>query len=161
LTATDTSTRFSATQSGIQVTAAAAVGFKVMPAAPPVTAGTAASFTITATDPAGNVATGYNGTAQVTSTDPQALQLGTLVSSNGTPTLTAPLNTAGFQSMTVNDSTNNLNSTQTGIQVSPGAATSFTIDGLPASATVGDERTFRLTARDAYGNVATGYTTKL
>jgi hypothetical protein len=44
------------------------------------------------------------------------------------------------------------------VKTSPAAAASFSFSGLPTSATAGQSVTFTLTARDLFGNVATGYT---
>ena len=45
-----------------------------------------------------------------------------------------------------------------GISVSPAAASQFVLSGLSSTATAGVSQTLTVTAQDAYGNLATGYT---
>jgi parallel beta-helix repeat protein len=73
------------------------------------TAGVALPLTVMAEDSFGNVTPQYNGTVHLSSSDAQALLLpngATLA--NGVGAFTATLNTAGAQSITANDSANNL-----------------------------------------------------
>jgi hypothetical protein len=126
------------------------------------TAGNSGSFTVTAKDPYGNVATGYTGTVHFTSSDPLAVLPAdyTFTSSDhGVHTFSVALKTAGVQSLTATDITSSsLSSNESGITVTPAAASSFAVTGFPSSDTVGTAGTFTVTALDAYGNVATGYT---
>ena len=72
-------------------------------------AGTAQSFTVTAYDQYGNVATGYTGTVHFTSSDKQAvLPANTTIvaGEEGTATFTATLETAGTQSITATNTSN-------------------------------------------------------
>src|SRR5207249_4926606 len=85
-----------------------------------LTAGNSASFTVTALDPAGNVATGYTGSVTFTSTDGSAIFPSTYTfnaSDHGAHTFTATLKTVGTQSLTVTDSANGLTATQGNIAV--------------------------------------------
>jgi len=76
----------------------------------------------------------------------------------GTQVFSATLDTAGTQSMTATDTTTSgLTSTQTGITVNPAAASVLVITG-PSSVPAGVAFSITVTAYDAYGNVATGYT---
>ena len=108
VTATDTSTSsVTGTESGIAILPAAAKSFTISGFPSPTDAGVANKFTVTAYDPYGNIATGYLGTVEFTSSDQDAsLPVNyTFVSSNaGTQTFNATLNTTGNQSITVTDS---------------------------------------------------------
>jgi subtilisin family serine protease len=69
---------------------------------------TSQSFTVTAMDPYGNVATGYTGTIAFTSTDPKATLPGNFTftaASAGTQAFSAVLTTPGTQSITATDTT--------------------------------------------------------
>ncbi len=88
-----------------------------------VSAGTAATFTVTAKDPAGNIATGFTGTVHFSSTDPDALlhQDYTFTADDqGVHTFNAVLETAGTFSITVTDAADDLSGTQLNIQVHTG-----------------------------------------
>jgi hypothetical protein len=138
------------------VSPAAASTFRVA-GFPAETAGTSGTFTVTAYDPYGNVATGYGGTVHFTSSDAQASLPADATLTNGTGTFTATLKTAGAQSLTATDAANaNLSGTEAGIAVSAAAA-SMLVLSAPGSVTAGVAFTFTVTLVDAYGNVATGY----
>jgi hypothetical protein len=134
----------------------------------PTTAGDAQSFTVTARDFFGNRATGYLGTIHFSSTDPQAVlpaDYTFTAADNGMQTFSATLKTAGTQSITVADRLRPVDSmgTQSGITVNPAQASSFVLSGYyttnpPATTRAGDAHDLTVTAKDAYGNVATGYT---
>jgi hypothetical protein len=127
---------------------------------PSTIAGTSNSFTVTAYDPYGNVATGYTGTLSFTSSDPQATlptNYTFVAADNGAHTFSATLATAGSQSITATDISNSsLTATQSGITVTPSVATHLGI-GAPSSVKKGVAFNATVTALDAYGNVATGY----
>ena len=132
----------------------------------PTTAGASHNVTVTAYDAYGNVATGYTGTVHFTSSDPQSTAGSglpanyTFTAGNaGTRTFSATLKTVGTQSITATDTvTGTITGTQSGITVNVGAATHFTVTGYPSPTTAGVSHAFTVTAYDAYGNVATGYT---
>src|SRR5262249_45501371 len=67
--------------------------------------------------------------------------------------------TAGTQSLTVADKLrpNDSVGTQSGIQVNPGAFSTFVVTAYPSPTTAGDVHTFTVTAKDAFGNTVTGY----
>jgi hypothetical protein len=121
-------------------------------------ASAASSFTVTALDQYDNVATGYRGTVHFTSTDPIAVfPTNNVVLTSGTGTFSATLKTAGTQSITATDSAApSLTATQSEITVNPAGATSFIIKA-PATVSPGTPVSFTVTAVDADGNVATGY----
>ncbi len=133
VTVTDTSTSVSAKLSGIAVSPAATSTFVLSGLSTSQTAGVAASFTVTARDPYGNVATGYAGTVQFSSSDGQATLPGayTFGSGNqGVHSFNVTFGTGGSQSLTVSDSVGGFSATQSGISVAPPAP-----QGLTAQAT--------------------------
>ncbi len=150
-----------ASESGITVNPAAASTFSVAGFPSPTTAGVAGSFTVTARDAYGNVATGYTGTVRFTSSDGKASLPGNYTftaGDAGVHTFSAVLKTAGTQSITATDTTTaGISGTDGGITVSPGAASQFIITA-PSSVTAGVAFSLTVTVEDAYGNVATGYT---
>ena len=163
ITATDSVTpSIRGTESGIAVQAAAAKTLVLSGFPTSDTAGTAGTVTITAYDPYGNVATGYTGTLDLTSSDPQAVlpSSDTFTASDaGKVSFSATLDTSGTQSITATDSvTSSLSSTESGIAVQAAAAKTLWLTGFPTSDTAGTSSTVTITAYDAYGNVATGYT---
>src|SRR5205823_13898171 len=104
----------------IPVQPAAARGFIVAGFPSPATSGTAGSFTVTAKDPYGNVATGYSGTVHLSSSDPQAVLPADATLNNGTGLFSATLKTAGYQSITATDTrTATITGAQAGIRVLP------------------------------------------
>src|SRR5437588_760548 len=54
--------------------------------------------------------------------------------------------------------TSSINGSQTGIAVNPSTATHLAVSGYPSPTTAGTLHGFTVTALDAYGNIATGYT---
>ena len=130
----------------------------------PVTAGTAHSVTVTAVDNYDNVATGYTGTVHFTSSDGQAVLPANytfVAGDNGTHTFTngVTLKTAGSQSITATDTvTGTITGTQSGISVLSSTATTLSVTGYPSPTTAGVAHNVTVTAKDAFGNTATGYT---
>ena len=91
----------------------------------PTTAGANHSFNVTAYDSFGNIATGYNGTVNFTSSDGAAVLPGayTFVAGDfGTKNFAGTLKTVGTQSITATDAGNALVNSQTGITVNAGTA---------------------------------------
>jgi subtilisin-like proprotein convertase family protein len=125
------------------------------------TAGTARSFTVTARNANGNVDTGYTGTVHFSSSDPQAAlpaDYTFTAADAGSHTFTAALRTAGSQALTVTDTPGGgLTGTEAGIAISPAAARRLRV-GAPTAATAGAAFNVTVTALDAYGNTARGYT---
>jgi len=123
-----------------------------------VTAGTASTYTISVQNPDGSADTGYSGTVQITSSDPQAVLPANFTITGGTATFTATLKTAGSQSLTATDTvTSGISGSDAGITVTPAAATQFVLSG-PTRVAPSAGFSITVTALDAYGNVATGYT---
>jgi hypothetical protein len=125
------------------------------------TAGNSFTITITALDASNNVATGYTGAVHFTSTDAAAVRPADYTftaADNGTHTFNVTLKTAGTQSLTATDTqTSSITGAQS-LTVNPASASSLVVAGLPSSTTAGVAQNFTVTAKDAYGNIATGYT---
>jgi len=126
------------------------------------TAGAAQSATVKAYDAFGNPATDYLGTVHFTANDPQAGLPGNYVftaADAGTHAFTSllTLKTAGSRTVTTTDTAAATITAAQTVSVAPGPAASFAVTGLPATAVAGAPLTATATARDAYGNVATGY----
>ncbi len=126
------------------------------------TAGTAQTLTVTAQDAYGNTATGYRGTVHFSASDPQATlpnDYTFVAGDSGAHSFTSgvTLKTAGSQTVTATDT---VTGTVTGSQnaaVNPGSATKLILSGL-TSQTAGSAQSLTVSAHDAYGNTATGYT---
>src|SRR5207237_639323 len=128
----------------------------------PTTAGTAGSFTVSAKDAYGNTATGYTGTVHFTSSDAQAdlpADYTFTNSSEGRHSGSDTLTTGAPESLTDTDiPAATITGSQTGIAVNRAAANTLTVTGFPSPSTAGTAGSFTISARDAYGNAATGYT---
>jgi probable HAF family extracellular repeat protein len=134
----------------------------------PTTAGVAHNITVTVDNPNGTPDTSYTGTVTFTSTDPQAVLPANYTftaADQGTHTFSVTLKTAGSQSITVADTTNDsLIAIESGITVNPAAATHFNVSEFnPAnneedSAYPNTPVDVYVFAMDPYGNIATGYT---
>src|SRR5262249_45601043 len=109
ITASDTVIASAGTQANITVKPAAASRFTVADFPSPVTAGAAGSFTVTARDPYGNLASGYTDTVRFTSSDPRASLPGNYTftaADAGVHTFSATFKTAGYQSLIATDTAN-------------------------------------------------------
>lgn len=164
--ATDTNTpSINGAEVNITVNPSTAVSLIVTGFPSPNTAGTSGSFTVTAKDAFNNVATGYTGTVKFTSSDPIA----TLASNydftsgasgdNGVHTFSETLNTSGPQTISTTDkAVGTITGTQGGIIITSASAVGMTLNGFPANPVAGTPGNFTVTARDSFGNPATGYT---
>ena len=135
ITATESGTpEVTGALSGITVSPAAASKLVISGLASTATAGTPDSFTVTAYDAYGNVATGYAGTVAITSSDPAATLPASFMysssSSDGTHVFSITFATAGTQSVTATDSADGFTVTQSGIAVAPAAPTSLTASAV-------------------------------
>ncbi len=123
-------------------------------------AGSTQAMTITAYDAFGNLAVDYSGTLVVSSTDTNATlpNFYTFTAADtGSHTFTVVMRTAGTQSVTMSDWANpGISSTQTGIVVTPAAASTILVPALH-STVAGVAQSITITARDVYGNIAAGY----
>ncbi len=123
------------------------------------TAGAAASTTVTAKDTYSNTVGSYAGTIAFSSTDAQAVLPGgfTFATTDaGQHTFSVTLKTAGAQTVTASDAAHSLSGTG-GFTVAPASGTNCSVTGLPASAAAGAQLGLRVTVKDDFGNVATGY----
>jgi hypothetical protein len=117
LTATDTVTAaITGSDASIQVNPTAASSLVVSGFPTSITQANSGTFTVTAYDPYGNVATGYTGTVHFTSSDPRAVLPAdyTFTAADlGVHTFTATFNTVGTEWLAATDT---LNSSVTGIE---------------------------------------------
>ncbi len=150
------------TQSGIVVNPAATATLAVTGFPASVTAGTAGSVTVAAKDAYGNTTPAYTGAIHFSSSDAQAALPGDYTftaADQGVHTFSVTLKTASTQSLTARDKANaNFTGTQSGIVVHAAAASSLLLVGLSSPRTAGVAGSVTVTLKDAYGNVAAGYT---
>ncbi|MFZ0658014.1 MAG: hypothetical protein WAM05_04810 [Candidatus Binataceae bacterium] len=113
---------------------------------------------VTAVDQYDNVATGYNGTVDFASSDPQTgvLSATTEMAADGLASFGVAFKTAGTQSVTATDSANPAITGMDTITVSPAGAARLAVTGL-VSAMAGTPQTATATAYDIFGNVMAGY----
>jgi hypothetical protein len=154
-------TDFGTLSAPVQVDAAAADHLQFdSPTA--TTAGDSFDVTVTAFDPFGNVATGFTGTVQFTSTDPNVAagipaDYTFTAADAGVHTFSGGVTFATAGPQTVSVSTDGLDPLASQLTVSPAAATRLTL-GAPVSTHAGTAFNVTVTAYDPYGNVATGFT---
>jgi hypothetical protein len=151
----------SAVSSLFTITAGAAASFTISnPGAQ--TAGTAFSVSITAKDAYGNTATGYSGVKSVVFTGAASSPGGTAPSYPASVTFTNGV-AATVPITLYNAASTTLTATEAGKSGSTGA---FTVNAAginsfafptPATPTAGTAFSVSITAKDAYGNTATGY----
>ena len=158
---TATSGSIKGTSSTFTVNPAAAASFSLS-ASSTVTAGAGFSLKVTALDAYGNVATTYGGKATLTASDGQSVSPSTVsfASSTATPgvaTVTAVLDKV--DTLTLSATAGSVKGTSNKITVNPAAAASFLLNAQNA-VTAGTGFSLKVTALDAYGNVATGYNGK-
>jgi parallel beta-helix repeat protein len=160
ITVADVGTGFSNKESGITV-APAALSTLAVTGFPATTAGTSQNYVVTAQDAFGNKISTYTGTVHFTSSDPQATLPADFTfstSNTGSHTFSATLRTAGLDSITATDTVAGNSGSETNISITPAAAKTLSVAGIPASVATGAANTLTVSALDAYGNVASGYT---
>ena len=164
LTATRKGSTVHATTS-VSVGAAPASGFKVeATSAALVVAGAPAGYMVTALGPSGAVNAAYRGTVHFSSTDLMAALPADLTFSAadaGQHAVTATFKTAGDRALIAADAAQPSSQGLAKVTVSPAAAATLALSGLPASSVAGDRLALTVTAFDAYGNLATGYAGKV
>src|SRR5207244_2579496 len=100
----------------------------------------------------------YIGVVHFTSSDAQAALPANATLIGGSGSFSVSLKAAGSQSLTATDTQSPaLSASQTGIAVSPAAASTLVVNGFPGAVVAGSTGSVTVTAKDAYGNVATGY----
>src|SRR5207237_287233 len=119
-------------------------------------------FIVSALDAFANTASGYRGTVRITSSDGAAILPANhtyTVTDGGVHTFSVTLKTAAASSsITAMDTvTSSITGSQTGITVNPDVAATLQVAGFSNPATAGTAGSVTVTARDAFGNVATGY----
>jgi len=145
----------------VTVEAAAASDLSLTGTPASLTAGSAGSVTVTAIDGYGNVATTFTGTVTFTSNDPQAVLPGNYTFSGGDAGVHAfpsayTLKTAG--SRTVTATAGGITGTSAGVMVNSALPAATLTATAPTPAAAGTGFSVTVTAKDAYGNIATGYT---
>ena len=129
----------------------------------PTRAGAVGTFTVTATDPFGNIASGYVGTVHFTSSDALVVlpaDYTFVATDHGVHTFGAMFRTpVGTQTLpTATDKANtSITGTHPGITVNPAAFATLSVVGFPSPTTAGALGTFTVTALDTLGNIVTGY----
>ena len=126
-------------------------------------AGAANSVTVTVLDNTNSIVSSYTDTVAFSSSDAHAVLPGAYTfqpNDHGVATLSLALHTVSSStSVSVQDQGNPLIAgQQSNIVVTPGAAAVLQWTGIPASSAAGAAHSAGLTAYDAYGNVAAGYT---
>jgi hypothetical protein len=125
----------------------------------PIGAGTPFHVTAVALDSPGNVDHSYPGTVHFSSSDGRATLPANYTFTSrddGVQTFPVKLGTAGTQTITITDTATGSITGQASVTVTPGSLTQFTLTE-PKSVTAGKFFRFVVTARDPYGNVASGY----
>jgi hypothetical protein len=126
------------------------------------TAGVAQSATVTARDSFGNVATGYRGAVAFTSTDAAATKPGDYTftaADNGVHTFPGVVfKTAGTRNLAATDKATSSVTGTASTSVVAASAVSLTLSGIASPTTAGAGASATVTVRDAYGNLATGFT---
>ena len=121
-----------------------------------VAIGSTFKITVIALDAFDNIATTYDGTAQIGCTDSAATLPAMVTLINGIGTFSAMLNTSGYQTLTATDTaTNGIGNARVSIGVATAAA-HFTIIA-PAGATHSESFDFTVAALDANNLTAVGY----
>jgi hypothetical protein len=146
----------------INLMASGASSLKVTPSSDSVVAGNPLTVTVTALDANGNIATGYTGTVHFSSSDGKAtvpVDYTFTATDNGVHVFTdgVTLRTAGSQTVTATDTQNGSINGSATVTVLPAEAATLVLTDLPNSVTAGMPATITVTAKDAFGNVATGY----
>ena len=154
LTLTATSATIQGTSGSIIDSPAAASTF-VVNAPSTATAGSGFAVTVTAKDAFGNTVSDFQGSVTLTCSDGQpVIILPSPVFNDGTAMATVTLDMADTLTLTATSAT--IQGTSGSIIDSPAAASTFVVNA-PSTATAGTGFAVTVTARDAFGNTATGF----
>ncbi len=137
-----------------------ATTFTVSIIAGPIIAGDSFVATVAARDQWGNVADGYTGTVKFTSSDGTATLPGDytfLPGDHGSHDVNITLRDSGLQTVTVTDIANNAITGGTTFFVTPDEASTLTVT-MVSPVGSGTPNDVTVTAKDAFGNIATSYT---
>jgi hypothetical protein len=124
---------------------------------PSTTSGAPQIFTLAEKDAAGTALANYRGTVHFSSSDSLAIlpdDYTFTASDKGAHTFAGVLFAVGTQTITATDDSSTPLTDAPSILVNP---KSFVLSGFPSQTTAGDSHTFTVTARDYFGNTATGY----
>jgi hypothetical protein len=154
VTLTATAGVLQGTSSSFHVSGGAPIYLSYAWAIPSETAGTGFTVTILGSDAFGN---GANASLELYSSDNQPVSPNIISLSNGQATPTVTLDVANSVTLTASVMTNQpVWVTSNKFTVTPGPAASLIVSA-PSSVTAGTPFTVTITAKDAYGNTATGY----
>ena len=123
-----------------------------------ILAGATVSFTVTIEDAGNNTLTGYNGTIQFTSNDPQAVLPADATLTDGVGFFDATLKTAGIDTLTATDIVaSSIQGTSPAVTVNAAAANHFAVEAPPV---VTPGSTFNVTViiQDTFNNTVPNYT---
>jgi hypothetical protein len=142
-------------------TPAPAEQFSVVPDNASPTAGDTINVTVTAQDSSLVTDTGYLGTVTFASSDGQAvlpLDYTFTAGDSGVHVFAVTLKTAGSQTVTATDTTTSSITGVSGpISVAPDTAATLDLAAASTTPTAGAANDLTITAKDAYGNIATSY----
>jgi hypothetical protein len=136
-------------------------GIKLAPASSTPTAGQQFNVTVTAIDATGATASGYRGTVHLTSSDATATlpaDFTFAAADNGVKQVAVTLKTAGVGTLTATDTTSAGTVGSAAVTVKPGAATTCLTVQASSTSVAGSAVGIAVAVRDAFGNLATGYT---
>jgi hypothetical protein len=158
ITATDKASASITGALTVTVRAAAATKLATTASTATPTAGTSFSVTLKAQDQYGNTDTAYAGRVHFTTSDTSSGVVlpadSSLTAGQGTFSVT--LTKAGAQTVTATDTATASITGSVSVTVKPGVAASLSLSA-PATATANQSFDVTVTAKDRYGNVATGY----
>ena len=132
--------------------------------APSPTAGSAFTETVTQVDNYGNPAATFTGSQAVSFANPHNAPNGnaplypSTVTFNASGVGTASITLYDAETTTLQATMGPVVGTSPSFSVSPASASTLTVTGFPSPTTAGAAHNVTVTAYDAYGNVATGYT---
>ncbi len=156
-TITATAGAITGTSNSIDAAPAIPTGF-LLSAPAPATAGSAFTFTVAAHDAFNNVTPSYAGSVHFTSSDAQATLPADSVLTGGSGSFNVTLRTTGSQTLSAADGALTGGATVT---VNTAGADRFTVEastgGNIATQTAGVPFAIRITARDSFGNIDSGY----
>lgn len=144
------------------VSPGAAASVTLTPSTATPTAGIPLNATVSVNDATGNPMVGYSGTVRFASSQVSAVLPANytfLPSENGVHVFPGAITLyqALSSTITVTDTSNPSITVTSTLAVGPNVATALAVATAPLSPTAGATATVTVTARDAYGNVATGY----
>ena len=144
----------------VTVNAPQARGFLVTRTGNPLVAGTAGTFTVTSVNGSGTIQPAYRGTVHLTVDDAGATvpaDYTFTAADAGKHDFAVTFKAAGSRALIATDTAAASAQGVARVDVSPAPASQLVLGGVPAAANAGDVIVASVTARDPFGNVATGY----